>query len=77
MTNKEIINRNIGLSFDFIHHLIENPELIETLPDKFKLEFIEKDFTKIEEIKKNKPEKDSIGTKKYVKVKNEFEILIK
>ena len=77
MTNKEKINRNIGLTFDFIHHLIENPELIETLPDQFKLEFIEKDFTKIEEIKKNKPGKDSIGTKKYVKVKNEFEILLK
>lgn len=74
MTNKEQINRNIGLTFDFVHHLINNPELIDTLPDKFKLEFIEKDFTKIEEIKKNKPVSDTIETKKYVKVRNEFEI---
>lgn len=45
MTNKETVERNIGLTFDFVNHLIENPYLVENLPEDFKLlEFIEKDF---------------------------------
>jgi len=44
MTNKETVERNIGLTFDFVNHLIDNPTIAEDLPDDFKLEFIEKDF---------------------------------
>lgn len=48
MTNKETVERNIGLTFDFVNHLIDNLILAENLPDDFKLEFIEKDFPNIE-----------------------------
>ncbi|OQX81727.1 MAG: hypothetical protein B6D61_00235 [Bacteroidetes bacterium 4484_249] len=72
MTNKEFANRNIGLTFDFVNYLIDNPEILVDLPDKFKLEFIEKDFSKIE--KKRKEETISKTTKKYVKVRNQFEL---
>ena len=71
MTNKETITRNIGLTFDFVNHLIDNPELSDTLPDKFKLKFIESDFASISSIPENgagKKVKDQ-----YVKVKNTFE----
>ena len=71
MTNKETITRNIGLTFDFVGHLIDNPHLIKELPDKFKLNFIESDFsrtTKQETVKGSKNMEE-----KYVKVKNTFE----
>lgn len=67
MTNKEITNRNIGLTFDFIKFLIENPDEVENLPDNFELEFIEKDFKLTSEVKGKK--------KKLVKVKNSFEMI--
>lgn len=73
MTNKETINRNIGLTFDFVNHLIENPSLIESLPDKFKLNFVESDFnitSKQEVLQTN----EQLSVKeKYIKVKNTFE----
>ncbi len=71
MTNKETINRNLGLTFDFVKYLIENPKLINDLPAKFNLEFVEKDFAK--KIKLNK--KDNIKTNKFVRVKNSFEVI--
>ena len=48
MTNKETIERNVGLTFDFVNYLIDKPDVAEGLPDNFKLEFVEKDFPKIE-----------------------------
>ena len=38
MTNKETITRNIGLTFDFVNYLIDNPSLIEKFSDRFKLD---------------------------------------
>lgn len=48
MTNKETVERNIGLTFDFVNYLIDNPVVTENLPENFKIEFIEKDFPNIE-----------------------------
>ena len=72
MTNKETIERNIGLTFDFVNHLMDNPSIAESLPDDFKLEFIEKDFPTLE--KKDHPEPDSKVIRKLVRVRNSFEI---
>ncbi len=72
MTNKETVERNIGLTFDFVNHLIDNPVLAENLPDDFKLEFIEKDFPNIE--KKEQSHLDVKVKRKYVRVRNSFEI---
>ena len=71
MTNKETVTRNIGLTFDFVNHMIDNPKLIETLPDKFKLKFVESDFVSIDTERKAKQTKNL--REKYVKVKNAFE----
>lgn len=71
MTNKETVERNIGLAFDFVEYLIDNPDTIDTLPDNFNLEFVEKDFPQIE--KKGEIELTSNVKKKYVRVKNSFE----
>jgi len=70
MTNKETVERNIGLSFDFVNHLIDNPNLIENLPENFKLEFIEKDFPNVE---KKQQDKESKTKRKLVRVRNSFE----
>ena len=67
MTNKETVNRNIGLTFDLIRKIIDDPSLVENLPDNCEIEFIEKDFPVI---KKNYPRKS-----KLVKVKNDFELV--
>jgi|WetSurMetagenome_2_1015567.scaffolds.fasta_scaffold1327552_2 hypothetical protein len=72
MTNKETVERNIGLTFDFVRYLMDNPGIVEKLPDHFELEFLEKDFPVVE-----KKEQDVSGTgaiKKYVRVKNSFEL---
>ncbi len=65
MTKNEKINRNIGLSFDFLREIIKNPNLINTIKDGTNIEFIEKDFVK--------NEKKKIRQTKYYKVKSVFE----
>ncbi len=40
--------RNIGLTFDFVSYLMDNKAEVEKLPDNFDLEFIEKDFSKLQ-----------------------------
>jgi len=74
MTQKETIERNIGLTFDFVNYLIDNKEEIEKLPDNFKLEFIEKDFSKTipKQIQTTSPNIQ----KKYVKVRNSFDVAL-
>ena len=66
MTNKEIVNRNIGLTFDLIRKIIENPDLADKIPDNSMIEFVEKDF----EVKKKSYAKNSI----LIEVKNDIEI---
>jgi len=72
MTNKETVERNIGLTIDYVNHLIDNPMIAENLPNKFKLEFIEKDFPNIE--KKQTLQGNSKISRKIVRVRNTFEL---
>jgi len=72
MTNKETVERNIGLTFDFVNYLVDNPSIAENFPDKFKLEFVEKDFPKNE--KKEKVKSGSQLKSRYVRVRNTFEL---
>lgn len=65
MTKNEKINRNIGLSFDFLREIIKNPNLINTIKDGTNIEFIEKDFVK--------NEKKKIRQTKFYRVKSVFE----
>ncbi|NBC84477.1 MAG: hypothetical protein GVY19_14010 [Bacteroidetes bacterium] len=68
MTNKETINRNIGLSFDFIRQVIEHPKLLNNLKDNTTIEFLQKDYPEREKVHKVMPDK-------YIKVKRNFEML--
>jgi hypothetical protein len=44
MTKKEYVNRNIGLTFDFIHQVVDRPEILDTIPNGAELDFIDKDL---------------------------------
>jgi hypothetical protein len=68
MTNKETVNRNIGLTFDFARQVIQNPELIDGIKDNSTIEFLQKDYPEIE-----LPEKKNAD--KYIKVKRSFEMI--
>lgn len=56
--------------YDFVEYLVENPHAAATFPDNFKLEFVEKDFPKIE--KKEDIELSANVKMKHVRVKNSF-----
>jgi len=43
MTKKEIVEKNIGLTFDFLRYLVDNPKLIRRIPDKSEIVFIGKE----------------------------------
>ncbi|MEO8147151.1 MAG: hypothetical protein ABI723_05910 [Bacteroidia bacterium] len=76
MTRKEKINRNIGLTFDFIRQVADNPELLNNIPDGSVLEFVEKDFKTVEKKKsttKNNSHKKS--STKYLRVKSELVLI--
>lgn len=67
MTNQEVVNHNIGLTFDLVQSIIDNPSLIDQLPDDCEIEFVEKDFPV-----KNR----EFGDKsKFIRVKNKLEVV--
>lgn len=69
MIRKEKINRNIGLTFDFFRQVIDDPSIINNIPDGATLEFVEKDFSIKSDVELN--------DKYIIKVKNVFERIIK
>ena len=71
MTKKEIINRNIGLTFDFLRQLVKDSSLLEKVQDGATPEFVEKDFTKVEKSPKLKVK----SGRKYLRVKSELEVI--
>lgn len=68
MTNKETVNRNIGLTFDFARQIIDNPELIDEFEDNSTIEFLQKDYPETKTA-------DDVVADKYIRIKRSFEIL--
>lgn len=66
MTNKEIVNRNIGLSFDFLKQIVRNPAILESIKNNSVIEFLQKDYPEKESVNKSNPDH-------YFKIKREFE----
>lgn len=44
MTKKEYAERNIGMTFDFIRQILENLDVLDTIPEGAELDFIDKDM---------------------------------
>jgi len=68
MTNKETVERNIGLTFDFLRQMLKKSSILDKIPDGSVIEFVEKDFAKRET-------KSYIKPNRYLKVKSQFELL--
>jgi len=70
MTSKEKINRNIGLTFDFLRQIVSSPKLLGEISNGTQLEFVEKDFSKSEQ----RFSKRSVR-RKYLRVKTHLEVI--
>ncbi len=68
MTNKETVNRNIGLTFDFVKQIIKNSKMIDEIQDNSTIEFLQKDYPEREKTRKILPDK-------FIKVKRNFEMI--
>ena len=68
MTNKETVNRNIGLTFDFIRQIVDNPEIIDNIDNNSTIEFLQKDYPEREKSRQIIPDK-------FIKVKRNFEMI--
>ena len=42
MTNKETVDRNIGLTMDFVNYLVDNHSVAENLPESFSSNLLKK-----------------------------------
>ncbi len=69
MTNKEQIRRDIAVAFDFAEQIIENPYLLDEIPEGSSITFLDDENVKTEKHQDRRP------AKKYVKVKRHFELL--
>jgi hypothetical protein len=69
MTNKEQIQRDLAIAFDFVEQIIDNPDILEKIPEGTEITFLDNENVKREKLKGKNTEK------KYVKVKRHFEVL--
>ncbi len=68
MTNKETVNRNLGLSFDFIRQIVNNPKIMDKIDNNSTIEFLQKDYPEREKTKR-------IIADQFIKVKRNFEMI--
>jgi len=59
MTNKEQIQRDIAVAFDFVEQIINNPELTDKIPKGSVITFIDEENTKIERRSLKLPQKNT------------------
>lgn len=69
MQNKEKIERDLAIGLDFVENILQNPDMLDEIPNGTTISFLDRDMPNIERIKE-----DSIK-RKYVKVKRNFELL--
>jgi len=69
MSSKDQIQNNMTIGFDFVEKIIQNPALLDKLPDGASISFLNSDHPKTEN------QKRETLNKKYVKVSREFVIL--
>ena len=69
MTNREQVKRDMAIAFDFVEQIIDNPELVDKIPEGATITFLDEGNTITEKNIIRAPER------MYVKVKRNFEIL--
>jgi hypothetical protein len=74
MTNKQKISKDIHLTFEFLKQVVDNPKILDKIPNGSILEFVEGDIP--EEEKSSKKKKLKIdANRKFLKVTSHFEVL--
>jgi hypothetical protein len=48
MTNKEQIQRDIAIAFDFVEQIIDNPDILDKIPDGTTIAFLDGENVKPE-----------------------------
>lgn len=69
MQNNERIERDLAIGLDFVENIIQNPDLLDEIPDGTTISFLDRATPKTETMKEQKM------NRKYVKVKRDFELL--
>ncbi|MBS4028528.1 MAG: hypothetical protein KGZ58_07805 [Ignavibacteriales bacterium] len=69
MTKNETIERNITLTFDFLRQVVNDPSIIDDIPNGSTIEFVQKDLPIAEE---HIPHRAKTSTR-YLKVNHQFE----
>ncbi len=69
MRNDEIIKRDLTTGLDFVESIIQNPELLDDIPNGTTISFLDKAISKTETKQEQRMQR------KYVKVKRKFELL--
>jgi hypothetical protein len=73
MTRKEKISKDIHLTFEFLRQVVDNPKILDKIPDGSVLEFVEDDFPQKE--KASKKAKAKTANRKFLRVRSHFEVL--
>lgn len=69
MKNNEKIERDLAIGLDFIEDIIQNPGILDEIPNGTTINFLDSARRKTE------TKKDQKLNRKYVKVKRKFELL--
>jgi hypothetical protein len=69
MTNKEQIQQDLAVAFDFVEQILDHPELTNEIPEGSSITFVNETSKKVEK------KAARILVKKYVKVKRHFEVI--
>jgi len=68
MTNKEKIKKDISVAFDFAEKIINEPEILEKISSGSTIQFLDSGV-------ENREKKEEKRKRKYVRVRNQFELL--
>ncbi len=69
MKNKEKIERDLAIGMDFVENIIQNPELLDDIPDGTTISFLDSTTRKTE------TNKEQNLNRKYVRVNRKFQLL--
>ena len=75
MTRKEKAQRNIKLTFDFIRQVIDDPKILDKIPNGSVLEFIEKVPEKKSKAVLATSKNRKSGKGKFLKVTSHFDVI--
>jgi len=68
MTKKEKIKKDIAVAFDFAEKIVNEPEFLEKISNGSTIQFLEPGV-------ENRERKEEKRKRKYVRVRNQFEML--